>query len=168
MLIWGDHDRYLRTQLAEASRRWVPQLRVEHVDASHWVQNDAPGGGQRVAVGFSLPSGIAGLAGRTGALSCRWSVSLTKNMMIPLAASEAVARKVNAMPYDPTSESTAKLPGLESLPVCEMRRDVPKNVPLPSFGATSVPMVCHEPSITLTATWFAAKPAINQMNERLA
>jgi pimeloyl-ACP methyl ester carboxylesterase len=42
MLIWGDRDRYLRTQLAEASRRWVPQLRVEHVDASHWVQNDAP------------------------------------------------------------------------------------------------------------------------------
>ena len=42
MLIWGDRDRYLRTQLAEASQRWVPQLRVEHVDASHWVQNGAP------------------------------------------------------------------------------------------------------------------------------
>jgi pimeloyl-ACP methyl ester carboxylesterase len=29
MLIWGDRDRYLRTQLADASRRWV--------------QNDVPG-----------------------------------------------------------------------------------------------------------------------------
>lgn len=42
MLIWGDHDRFLRKQLADASAHHVPQLRVEHIDASHWVQNDAP------------------------------------------------------------------------------------------------------------------------------
>jgi epoxide hydrolase 4 len=42
MLLWGDRDRYLRSQLASASKRYVPHLRVEHIEASHWVQNDAP------------------------------------------------------------------------------------------------------------------------------
>lgn len=42
MLVWGDQDRFLIKQLAEASQSIVPQLRVEHLNASHWVQNDLP------------------------------------------------------------------------------------------------------------------------------
>ena len=74
--------------------------------------------------------------------------------MIAPAEREAVARNVNAMPNEPTSERMAKLPGLDSLPVCEMSREVPKKVPLPSVGATSVPMICHDPSMMLAETWW--------------
>jgi epoxide hydrolase 4 len=43
LLIWGDQDRYLGTNLAHGLDRWVTNLRVEHIpDASHWVQADRP------------------------------------------------------------------------------------------------------------------------------
>jgi pimeloyl-ACP methyl ester carboxylesterase len=44
LLIWGEHDRYLNPGYTQGLERWVPNLRVERIaDASHWVQNDAPG-----------------------------------------------------------------------------------------------------------------------------
>ena len=43
LIIWGERDRYLRKELAEPSRRWVPNVRVERLpDASHWVHMDDP------------------------------------------------------------------------------------------------------------------------------
>ncbi len=44
LVIWGERDTALGTELAEPDRRWVPNLiGVERLpDASHWVQNDAP------------------------------------------------------------------------------------------------------------------------------
>jgi epoxide hydrolase 4 len=43
LLIWGDRDRYLGTNLTEGLDRWVTDLRVEHIpDASHWIMADRP------------------------------------------------------------------------------------------------------------------------------
>ena len=43
-VIWGERDRYLTPEVAEPHRSDVPNLeRVIRLDASHWVQHDAPG-----------------------------------------------------------------------------------------------------------------------------
>ncbi|MBA3533940.1 MAG: alpha/beta hydrolase [Ardenticatenales bacterium] len=44
LLLWGIHDVALDSSNAEYEelRRWVPNLRVEPINASHWVQVDAP------------------------------------------------------------------------------------------------------------------------------
>src|SRR6185437_8897471 len=44
LIIWGEHDRYLSSSLAEPSRHDVPGLtRVVRIPgASHWVQHDEP------------------------------------------------------------------------------------------------------------------------------
>jgi pimeloyl-ACP methyl ester carboxylesterase len=43
LVIWGERDRYLGSELAEPDRRLVPNVRVERLpDASHWVQVDQP------------------------------------------------------------------------------------------------------------------------------
>jgi epoxide hydrolase 4 len=43
LVIWGERDPYLGSELAEPARSWVPNLRVERLpDASHWVQIDRP------------------------------------------------------------------------------------------------------------------------------
>lgn len=42
LVIWGDRDRWLGSELAEPDARWAPHARVEHIPAaSHWVQADA-------------------------------------------------------------------------------------------------------------------------------
>jgi pimeloyl-ACP methyl ester carboxylesterase len=42
VVIWGEEDRYLGTELAEPETSWVPNVRVERlVNASHWVQQDS-------------------------------------------------------------------------------------------------------------------------------
>lgn len=41
LLLWGRYDRYLGEELATASSRDVPNLQVEMLEASHWVQVDA-------------------------------------------------------------------------------------------------------------------------------
>jgi pimeloyl-ACP methyl ester carboxylesterase len=42
LVIWGDRDRWLGSELAEPEPKWVPNARVEHIlEASHWVQADA-------------------------------------------------------------------------------------------------------------------------------
>jgi pimeloyl-ACP methyl ester carboxylesterase len=53
LLLWGDRDRYLSPRLAEGLGPWVPDLRVERFpDASHWLQNDAPGRVNELLVEF--------------------------------------------------------------------------------------------------------------------
>ncbi|MFN2616084.1 MAG: alpha/beta fold hydrolase [Thermoleophilaceae bacterium] len=43
LVIWGEQDRALGSDLAEPDPRWVPNARVERIaEASHWVQLDAP------------------------------------------------------------------------------------------------------------------------------
>jgi pimeloyl-ACP methyl ester carboxylesterase len=43
IVIWGEKDRYLNSDLAEPDRTWVPNLCVERLpDASHWVGEDRP------------------------------------------------------------------------------------------------------------------------------
>ena len=43
LIIWGDRDRWLGSELAEPDRRWVPRFRLERIaSATHWVQADAP------------------------------------------------------------------------------------------------------------------------------
>ena len=42
VVIWGEQDRYLGTELAEPETSWVPNVRFERlVNASHWVQQDS-------------------------------------------------------------------------------------------------------------------------------
>jgi len=42
VVIWGEGDRYLGTELAEPETSWVPNVRVERLmNASHWVQQDS-------------------------------------------------------------------------------------------------------------------------------
>ncbi len=53
LLVWGEKDRYLGPALAEGLEEWVPGLRIARLaDASHWVQNDAPGEVNRLLVEF--------------------------------------------------------------------------------------------------------------------
>ena len=41
LVIWGENDSYLGSELAEPDREDVPNLdRVERLDASHWVHHD--------------------------------------------------------------------------------------------------------------------------------
>jgi pimeloyl-ACP methyl ester carboxylesterase len=43
LIIWGERDRSLGSELAEPDRRWVPRFRLERIpEATHWVQADAP------------------------------------------------------------------------------------------------------------------------------
>jgi epoxide hydrolase 4 len=44
LVVWGERDRYLGSELAEPERRDVPNLEgvVRLPDASHWVQHDEP------------------------------------------------------------------------------------------------------------------------------
>jgi pimeloyl-ACP methyl ester carboxylesterase len=43
LVLWGDGDRYLGTELAEPPVHLVPDARVIHLPrVSHWVQNAAP------------------------------------------------------------------------------------------------------------------------------
>ena len=53
LLIWGEQDRYLGSDLTEKLETWVPDLRVERIPgASHWVQNDVPEIVNRLLIGF--------------------------------------------------------------------------------------------------------------------
>jgi epoxide hydrolase 4 len=53
LVIWGEQDSALGSELAEPDRRWVPDLRVERLpDASHWVQNDVPERVNELLTGF--------------------------------------------------------------------------------------------------------------------
>jgi epoxide hydrolase 4 len=43
LVIWGERDRYLGSELAQPDPKWVPNVRVERLpQASHWVQLDSP------------------------------------------------------------------------------------------------------------------------------
>ena len=43
LVLWGDQDKFLGTELAEPGSEWVPNARVRHVpEAGHWIQHDLP------------------------------------------------------------------------------------------------------------------------------
>jgi pimeloyl-ACP methyl ester carboxylesterase len=43
LVIWGEQDSALGTELLDDLDHWVPDVRIERLpEASHWVQNDAP------------------------------------------------------------------------------------------------------------------------------
>jgi epoxide hydrolase 4 len=43
LVIWGERDAYLGSELAEPEPGWVPDVRVRRIpEASHWVQHEAP------------------------------------------------------------------------------------------------------------------------------
>lgn len=43
LLLWGEDDPALGTELTEGLERWVPDLRVERFpETTHWIQNDRP------------------------------------------------------------------------------------------------------------------------------
>jgi epoxide hydrolase 4 len=53
LVIWGEQDRYLGSELAEPDRGLVPNVRVERLpDASHWVQVDQPAIVNRLLLDF--------------------------------------------------------------------------------------------------------------------
>lgn len=53
LLIWGERDSALSTDLTDGLDRWVSNIRVERLpEASHWVQNDAPERVNELLCGF--------------------------------------------------------------------------------------------------------------------
>ena len=53
LVIWGERDSYLGSELAEPESRWVPNVRVERLpESAHWVQLDAPDRVNELLVGF--------------------------------------------------------------------------------------------------------------------
>lgn len=53
LLIWGERDLYLSVRLTRGLTPWVPNITIRRLaDASHWVQNDAPGEVNRLLVQF--------------------------------------------------------------------------------------------------------------------
>lgn len=42
LLIWGERDAHLTPRLCDGLEKWVVDLTVERLDASHWVQADEP------------------------------------------------------------------------------------------------------------------------------
>lgn len=53
LVIWGEKDRYLSSEVAELDRAWVPNLRVERLpNASHWSRRTAL---RRLTPSFSTP-----------------------------------------------------------------------------------------------------------------
>jgi len=53
LVIWGDRDRFLGTEMADPPARFVPNARVVHIpEASHWVQNVAPAKVNELLVDF--------------------------------------------------------------------------------------------------------------------
>jgi pimeloyl-ACP methyl ester carboxylesterase len=43
LVIWGERDRHLGSELARPDPKWVPNVRVQRLpEATHWVQHDAP------------------------------------------------------------------------------------------------------------------------------
>ena len=53
LVIWGERDSALGSELAQPDARWVASVRVERLpDATHWVQADAPEDVNRLLLGF--------------------------------------------------------------------------------------------------------------------
>lgn len=53
LVIWGERDSYLGSELAEPESRWVPNLRMERLpESAHWVQLDAPERVNELLIGF--------------------------------------------------------------------------------------------------------------------
>ncbi len=53
LVIWGDRDPALGTEVLDGIERFAPRSRVHHIpDAGHWVQNEAPAEVNRVLVEF--------------------------------------------------------------------------------------------------------------------
>jgi soluble epoxide hydrolase/lipid-phosphate phosphatase len=43
LMITAEKDRVLRPDRAEPMRRWIPDLRIAHIeDCSHWTQQEKP------------------------------------------------------------------------------------------------------------------------------
>ena len=55
LVIWGERDPALGVELLEGLERVAPRVRVHRIpDASHWVQNEAPGEVNRVLIDFLM------------------------------------------------------------------------------------------------------------------
>ena len=42
LVVWGERDRAVTVATTAGLGRWIPDVRIERLPASHWVQNDAP------------------------------------------------------------------------------------------------------------------------------
>jgi pimeloyl-ACP methyl ester carboxylesterase len=42
LVLWGERDPFLSRRLLNHFGPWVPNLRIEQLATSHWIQNDAP------------------------------------------------------------------------------------------------------------------------------
>ena len=43
MMIAAEHDMVLRPEAAEPMRKWIPNLRIEHIkNCAHWTQQERP------------------------------------------------------------------------------------------------------------------------------
>ena len=58
LVVWGERDRTVTVAMTEELDRWISDVRVERLEASHRVQNDASERVNDLLLGF--------LAGNTG------------------------------------------------------------------------------------------------------
>lgn len=42
LVVWGERDRAVSVATTEGLDQWIPDVRIERLPASHWVQNDTP------------------------------------------------------------------------------------------------------------------------------
>ncbi len=60
LVIWGERDIYLGSELAEPDRRWVRDVRLERIpEASHWVQHEAAAKVNELLIGFLGATGAS-------------------------------------------------------------------------------------------------------------
>ncbi|HEX8432201.1 MAG TPA: alpha/beta fold hydrolase [Longimicrobium sp.] len=52
LVVWGIHDRALSERNTVGLDKWVPDLRIERVESSHWVMADAPDRLNELLAGF--------------------------------------------------------------------------------------------------------------------
>ena len=57
LVVWGLRDRFLRSELVAPDPEWVPDCRVQRLEASHWVQLDAPERVNRLLLEFFAERG---------------------------------------------------------------------------------------------------------------
>lgn len=56
LVLWGEHDRALGTELASGLERWAPNLRVALLDCGHWTQQERPDEVNRLLLDFVADS----------------------------------------------------------------------------------------------------------------
>jgi hypothetical protein len=66
LLLWGESDHALGTELTYGTEQYVPDLRIQYISAcSHWTQQDRPELVNHYLLDFLADLGVPHVAGRS-------------------------------------------------------------------------------------------------------